>query len=61
MYKMLKRLLCVKDAIAVALSKLPKAPPPLNIEDISVLNDYVKILAFFDEATISNNSIVLGQ
>lgn len=56
---MIKRVLQINSELTVALSKMPKAPAALNLEDTLILQDLIQILNIFDEATnkISGNYV----
>ncbi|XP_050316049.1 E3 SUMO-protein ligase ZBED1-like [Anthonomus grandis grandis] len=61
-YHMLERILKTNDAIGRAILKLRKAPVPLSVDEITLIQDCVKILKCFEEATrkVSGKIIHLG-
>lgn len=48
---MIKRVCHVTNEITVALSKMPKAPSIITMEDALILEDLIQILGIFNEAT----------
>ncbi|XP_030749250.1 uncharacterized protein LOC115877232 [Sitophilus oryzae] len=57
---MIERSLKTNEAISRTLLKVRKAPQPLSVDELSILNDVVKVLKCFEEATkkISGGSYV---
>ncbi|XP_030756558.1 zinc finger BED domain-containing protein 1-like [Sitophilus oryzae] len=59
-YQMFKRVLKTNEALNRTLLKVKKAPPPLSIEEITILKEIENLLRPFDEATnkVSGSSYV---
>ncbi|XP_030764036.1 zinc finger BED domain-containing protein 4-like isoform X2 [Sitophilus oryzae] len=59
-FYMIERILKTNEAISRTLLKVRKAPQPLSVDELSILNDVVKVLKCFEEATkkISGGSYV---
>ncbi|KAK2578599.1 hypothetical protein KPH14_012218 [Odynerus spinipes] len=59
-FNMIERILKTNETINRTLLKVRKAPQPFSVDELSILNDSVKVLKCFEEATkkVSGNNYV---
>ncbi|XP_017471478.1 PREDICTED: zinc finger BED domain-containing protein 1-like [Rhagoletis zephyria] len=55
-FSKIQRIILTNDSIAKVLLGTPKAPAPLTADEVAILNDIVKLLSPFDNATVKTSS-----